>query len=138
MRWPLVAGAGVSLAALAWLVSYDGGSSASAAATPPQPAAVGGAWVALGGDAVDLKPGVRYRGCVRYSFVSPLNLLSLARVQSALEAAGFTAVRVLSGSSPPNWPSTSCDWYVDATWSGAAKRMDRPAQVEFAWMWVPS
>lgn len=135
MRWPLVIGSGLSLVSLAWLVTYDP-YARPPQPSPPQPPAPGGTWVALDGDAADLVTGVRYRACVRYSFISPLNVVSVAKVTSLLESAGFTSVRVLSGASPPNWPKTKCDWYVDATWSGAGKRMDRPSVVEFAWRWV--
>lgn len=137
-RMWLYAGVAAALGALSLLVLYDPIGAVSIGPAPPQPPVTGGAWQALDTDVLMLTPGVRYRGCVKLGLVSPLKLLSADRVASELAAQGFTAVRVLTGDPPPNWPNQVCYWYVDATYSGAAKTIARPSVVTFAWQWVPA
>ena len=142
MRWGLVAGCAAALGAVALLVRFDNvGSAASSPPLPPKDPPRGGSWVKIEGDAVDLAPGVRYRACLRMSFVNPARaLLTVDRITAGLQDAGFGDVRVASGSTPPNWGSTDedCYRYVDATWTRPAKRMDRPGVVDLAWRWVPA
>ncbi len=135
--WRVVAGGVGLLGGLAWLLAWRP-SSSSGVAPPPD---FSGRWVELpSGDSVRLVRGVRYRGCVRLFALSPARaVLTVERLRVALEEKGFSAVRVASGDTPPNWEDgIDCFRYVDATWSKADQDLDRPSAVALSWRWEPS
>ncbi len=139
MRWGLLLGCAAAVGGVAWVMLANPGPGNAAAVGPVKNPPAGGNWVPLEGEAIELRPGVRYRACVRVGFLNPLRLaLTVDRIQEGLLAEGFKDVRVASGDTPLNWDETSADCfrYVDATWGRAPKLMDRPGLVDRAWRWV--
>lgn len=122
--WRLVAGGAVSVIGIGWLLA----TAPRIIEDPPQPRG----WRELKGDPVHLVKGIRYRACVRMSFLNPLRLVSLASLTEKITAAGFSNV-IVTESLPSGWPSLDCDRFIEATWNAADKDLARPSVVELAW-----
>lgn len=116
----LVAAAGVGWGALVY-VFYSG--------IPRAPSARG--WVPITGDRVKLVHGTRYRGCVSVPFFIP-NALVRGKLVPELQKNGFLDV-VVAEDRPASWPDVSCDFFVEATWGGADRELERPSAVPLAW-----
>lgn len=92
---------------------------------PVEPGSRPRAWVRLDGSPILLRPGERYRGCVKLPWYVPRSAVSEERVRAYAEKQGFGDVRVV--------PSTDCDVLVHAQWQRGYHQMDRPSALVGAW-----
>lgn len=136
-QWPYLLGAS-ALGSVVWIAiaTRPGVGAASLFVPPAASGDKGRVWVQLDGSPVRLVKGKRYRGCVQVPWIVPTGMV-VDKLPAGLTERGFTEIAV-SRSRPGDWPSVSCDVFVEATWSKADSALERPGAVSLAWRADPS